>query len=379
MKILPKPKIVHIFKVTGVSGSENHLLTLLPELNKKFDVYVILLVESGNQVDELKVFLEEKGITVCRVIIKHHFDFFVILKIYSLIKRIKPNTAHTHLIHADIYGTLACRIAGVPRIVSSKHNHDPFRAHPIFRLTSFIVSRYHDRIIAISESLKEFLHEVEGIEKEKITVIKYGLNPEQFVSVSTKSNKRLTLRTEFKIPHDYIIMGNVARLIPQKGYPFLIDAFHDLVKEGFKIVLVIVGEGLLREELQNQVRYLGLEDKVFFTGYRTDAIQLMYKFDIFVFPSIWEGFGLVLLEAMALSKPIVASNVSAIPEIVVDGETGFLVMPGNVSGLKNAMKKLIVSPDLRKSMGEKGRERLNTEFSVEKMVKKTEELYNKLL
>ena len=370
MKILPKRKIVHIFKATGVSGSENHLLTLLPELNKKFDVYVILLVENGNQVDELKALLEENGITIYCVIIKHHLDFFVILKIYSLIKRIKPDIAHTHLIHADIYGTLACRIAGVPRIVSSKHNHDPFRAHPIFRLTSSIVSRYHDRIVAISESLKEFLYKVEGIDKEKITVIKYGLNPEQLASVSTKSNKRLTLRTEFKIPHDYIIIGNVARLISQKGYPYLIDAFHDLVKERFKIVLVIVGEGLLREELQNQVRYLGLEDKVFFTGYRTDAIQLMSEFDMFVFPSIWEGFGLVLLEAMALSKPIIASNVSAIPEIVVDGETGFLVTPKDVSGLKNAMKKLIVSPDRRKLMGEKGRKRLKSEFSVEKMVKK---------
>jgi len=379
MRTPSKRKIVHIFKATGLCGSENHLLTLLPELNKKFDVCVILLVESRNRVDEFKALLEEKGITVYRVIIKHHLDFFVILKIYSLIKRIRPDIAHTHLVHADIYGTLACRIAGVPRIVSSKHNHDPFRAHPLFKLVSKFISRYHDRIIAISESLKEFSHKVEGIEKEKMAVIRYGLNPEQLASVSTKSNKRLTLRTEFKIPHDYVIMGNVARLIPQKGYPFLIDALQDLVKEGFKVVLVIVGEGLLREELQNQVRYLGLEDIVFFTGYRTDAIQLMNEFDIFVFPSVWEGFGLVLLEAMALSKPIITSNVSAIPEIVVDGETGFLTMPGDVSGLKNTMKKLIVSSDLRKSMGEKGRERLKAEFSVEKLAKKTEKLYNELL
>jgi glycosyltransferase involved in cell wall biosynthesis len=379
MKILPKHKIVHIFKATGVSGSENHLLTLLPELNKKFDVYVILLIESTNQVDELKAVLEENGITVYRVIIKHHLDFFVILKIYSLIKKIRPNIAHTHLVHADIYGTLSCRIARVPRIISSKHNHDPFRAHPLFKLVSSFVSRYHDRIIAISESLKEFLYKVEGIDKEKITVIKYGLNPEKLASVSTKLNKKLTLRDEFKIPHDYIIIGNVARLISQKGYPFLIDAFHDLVKEGFKIVLIIVGEGLLREELQNQVQDLGLEDKVFFTGYRTDVIQLMDEFDIFVFPSIWEGFGLVLLEAMSLGKPIISSNVGAIPEIVIDGETGFLVMPRDVLGLRNVMKKLIESPDLRKSIGEKGRERLKAEFSVEKMVKKTEKLYNKLL
>nr|HID58909.1 glycosyltransferase [Desulfobacterales bacterium] len=372
-------KIVHILKATGVCGTENHLLKLLPELDKRFNIHVVLLLENNNPVAEFRERLKKSGIRVHTITIRHHLDLLVIWKIYSTVKRIEPDIVHTHLIHGDLYGTIASRMAGVTRIVSSKHNPDPFRKNLLFRLLNKSISRYHRRVIAISDSLKDFLHETEGIDIEKITVIKYGLDCKQAETDLGKSARIESLRSEFRIPDDRVIIGNVARLIPQKGHLFLIEAFRRLVRDGLKIVLVIVGDGYLRERLEREVTRKGLEDSVFFTGFRSDAVRLIAGFDIFVFPSIWEGFGLVLLEAMSWRKPVVASNVGAIPEIVVDGETGILVKAYDISDLKEAMRRLVESSETRNYMGRKGYERLLSQFSVEKMVKKTESIYFDLI
>ena len=142
--------------------------------------------------------------------------------------------------------------------------------------------------------------------------------------------------------------------------------------------LVLIGDGTIRADLERIVRDLALQANVCFAGWRTDATRLLGGADIFVLPSLWEGFGLVLLEAMAAPLPIVASNVGAIPEIVVDNETGLLVRPAAEEALCRALIKMIASPALRTKMGTQGRRRLEQEFSVPKMVQAIETIYNQL-
>jgi len=151
------------------------------------------------------------------------------------------------------------------------------------------------------------------------------------------------------------------------------------LKDEPKCKLMIVGRGELEKQLKDLSRKLGVENKVIFTGFRKDIPQIMSCIDIFAFPSLCEGFGLVLLEAMAAKKPIVATNVSAIPEIVSDGKTGILVPPSNAEALADGILRLIKQRNLAKTMAEAGRERLEVYFGIEKMVKKIERIYDGLI
>jgi glycosyltransferase involved in cell wall biosynthesis len=143
--------------------------------------------------------------------------------------------------------------------------------------------------------------------------------------------------------------------------------------------LLIVGEGLLRRRLTDEARALDVLDSITFTGWRTDVPALMKAADICVHPSLWEGFGLTLLEAMAAGTCIVASRVSTIPEVVLDGETGWLVPPGDSDALGAAILRLLADPARRRELGEAGRRRAAETFSVERMTRATETLYGELL
>ncbi|MFB6344559.1 MAG: glycosyltransferase, partial [bacterium] len=169
------------------------------------------------------------------------------------------------------------------------------------------------------------------------------------------------------------------RLIEQKGHSDLLRTFRDLTEEHDHVHLVVVGDGPLEDELKTLAEDYSIDDSVTFTGFRSDVASIMQSFDAFVHPSLWEGFGLVFLEAMAVKLPVVATNVSAIPEIVVDGETGLLVPPESPDELRNALEKIVTSKDRREELGNNGYNRLTEEFSEQAMVDKHLKFYRKLL
>ncbi|MEM6529468.1 MAG: glycosyltransferase family 4 protein, partial [Chloroflexota bacterium] len=225
--------------------------------------------------------------------------------------------------------------------------------------------------IAISEALRQFCIEVEDVSPGKIRTIHYGLDLPA-PSPDEISQHRAALRQSLNLPADAMLTGTVSRLIEQKGLRYAIDAFQHVSRA----YLVITGDGALRDEFEAQVDAAGLRDRVFFLGWREDAGDVMAGLDIFLMPSLWEGFGLVLLEAMSQGLPVVASRVSAIPEIVADGETGVLVPPRDAAAIAVALQRLIDEPELRERMGATGRARLETSFSEAKMVERTIELYS---
>jgi glycosyltransferase involved in cell wall biosynthesis len=225
-------------------------------------------------------------------------------------------------------------------------------------------------IIAISQSLADFTRDVEGIPAQKITCIHYGLDP-QTVTTAAQPGE---LRAELSLSPDQPLIAAVGRLTAQKGWRYLLDAFKTVKSKFPKAHLVFAGDGPLRAELEAQAAPLGLS--VHFLGWRTDAYNLMADCDLLVVPSLWEGFGLVTLEAMALSKPIIASRVSALPEIVVDGQTGLLVPPANADALTTALSRLLGNPNEAREMGKRGRARLEKEFTVQRMARKHAQVYN---
>ncbi len=360
-------KILHIQKVAGIAGSENHLLTLLPALKENsVESTMLVLAGPGDRPASFIASMKTRGID-CEVIsMRSNIDPLLLLRLIRFMRGNPSQLVHTHLIHADLYGTLAARLAGVPTVVSTKHGYNPWRAKRFYACLDRLASLFQNRIITISDALGRWLVEVEGLPRKKLSTVHYALDVNRFRS-STAGH----LPLEASQP----VIGTVSRLIPQKGIHVLLRAFAECAKSHPSISLVVVGDGPERSTLENLARELGLGGRVHFLGYRSDVHKILQHIDIFALPTFGEGFGLVLLEAMACSKAVVATDVMSIPEIVQQGKTGLLVPVRDVSALAEALDTLIEDPELRDQFGKAGFQRARTEFTVERMVRKTAEVY----
>jgi glycosyltransferase involved in cell wall biosynthesis len=373
---MPITRIIHLSKMTGAAGSEGHLLVLLQGLRERgLDAQLWILVEPDNPVQEYVDRAEAHGIPVERVVINHHLDTGLWRQLANKFRHTRPGVAHTHLLHADLYGIPAARRAGVPYVVSSRHNDDKFRRKLPMRLLHRWLWQRTDAGIAISEAIRQFVIAVERAPADRIHTIHYGLDP---TAVQAPPGARAKLCESLTIPANALIVGSVCRLIEQKGLIHGIRGFARIADRVPEAFYVIAGDGLLRGELQTEVRRLDLMDRVHFLGWRNDAHAIMAAFDILLAPSVWEGFGLVFLEAMALNVPILSTRVSAIPEVVVGGETGWLVPPRDADAIAAALLDALTDPATMRERGANGRRRLETLFTAEVMVERTLAVYRGL-
>ena len=264
---------------------------------------------------------------------------------------------HTHLVHADVYGTLARG----HRLVSTKHNPDPFRTGA-FRFVERALTRRVSYVIAISEAVRRFTVERVGLPAEKVVVVRYGLDelPRPWGEDSA-----------FGLPEGARVLLCVCRLSRQKGVDVAVRALPAIRAEHPDAALVVLGEGPERPKLA--------AEGVFLPGRSGDVAAWYARAELLVHPVRWEGFGLALLEAMLAGKPVVASRVSAAPEIVADGETGLLVPPDDAAGLARAVSSLLADPARAEALGRAGLERARAEFSVARMADATIAVYERAL
>jgi glycosyltransferase involved in cell wall biosynthesis len=281
---------------------------------------------------------------------------------------------HTHLIHADLYGLPAAQRAGVPHAISSRHNDDAFRRQPLIRWLNRRAMDRADRVIAISEAVGRFVRQVEGIDAAKVVTVHYGLEPPEIAADARESG-----RARLDIAADVPLIGAFGRLVAQKGFDVLLDAVAQVHQTHPAARFVIVGDGSLRADLEAQAAALELGEVVTFAGWVDNARTLMPACDVISVPSRWEGFGLVTLEAMGYSVPLVASRASALPEIILDGETGLLVPPEDAAALAGAFDQLLGDPARAERLGKAGRDRLHNTFSVERMVDATLDVYRQVM
>jgi glycosyltransferase involved in cell wall biosynthesis len=361
--------ILHIAKMTGVAGTENHLLALLPGLhNKGLDIRLIVLVEPGKPMDAYIAQMNALGVPTEALPIARDFDIGLV---GALSKKCHgAEIVHTHLIHADVHGLFAAKLAGVRKLVSSGHNDDKFRRSLLIRVFQGWFWRQVNAGIAISEALRQFMITFEFAPPAKIHTVLYGLDPD---SVPIDLQAREKLRSQLHLPPDTPIIGSVCRLIEQKGLSYALQAMVRLREALPNLHYVIAGDGPLRDSLEAETAALKLTDRVHFLGWHENGRVLMQAYDALLIPSLWEGFGLVAIEAMCARLPVIASRVSALPEIVAEGETGYLVAPGDVAGLVSAIQRLYAAD--RVKLGENGRMRLETNFSVARMIARTIAVY----
>lgn len=368
-------RVAHVIKVTRISGAERHLLVLLSALRQHdVDAHLLILVEDDKPMEDMVSAAKDRGIPLRRLTIHRDYDLTLLFKIRRALREIKPDIVHTHLIHADLYGLFAAKLAGIRAVISSRHNDDQFRFHPMWRRISPALWRLTNGGIAISAAIKDFMIELEDVPGEKITVVHYGLEHNWVADEELRAARR-SLSAELRLDPEALLLGMVCRIVEQKGIPYALRAFQRIRDRFPTVNLVIAGDGELRPQLEALAQELGIDENVHWLGWRGDAVKLIGAFDALLMPSLWEGFGLVLLEAMSRRVPVIANRVSAIPEVVVHGETGLLVEPRDVAALAAAMTRLLEDHALRQHMGLLGAARLEERFNVDRMVSGTVAVY----
>lgn len=366
-------KIAHVAKMIDVAGMEKHLLALLPGLRAHgVDSSLIVLVEPDKPMGDYVARMQQCGIPTEAVVIRHDFDPGLIGRLAHKFRAGHYDAVHTHLIHADVHGLIAARLSGVPRFFSTAHNDDKFRRRWPIRWFQRWLWRQVTAGIAISELLRRFLIDVELAPPERVHTVHYGLDPQ---SLTVDRDARLKLSHEIGFHPNAPVAGSICRLTEQKGLTYAIRAFWQIAEQAQGAQYIIIGDGPLRQSLQQEAEGFGLGKRIHFLGWRANAGSLIGAFDTLLMPSLWEGFGLVALEAMAARRPIIASRVSALPEIVDNGVTGFLAEPANPSALAECLLQIFHDPALARNLGENGRRRLETDFSVDRMIAGTLKVY----
>jgi len=368
--------IIHCITTISRGGAENHLIEIIKgQLNLGFKISVVYLIGDGYW----KETLEKHGVDVYYLNLKYYGQIRPILTLKDIINDIKPNILHAHLPPAELYSRLALLLINKKNIpfLISRHNDEPYFRGPGKAILCKWVSKRACNIIAISEAVKNyFTKKTSHANESKFRIIHYGINPDNFLNPNY-SNIAI-LKKEYALENKYLI-GTIARFVPQKALDVLIHGYNEYKKiASIPSKLILIGNGPLYKEITDLTESLNLKDDILFMGFREDIVDLLNIIDVFSLTSVYEGFGLVLLEAMAAGKPIVASRVSAIPEIVLNDITGILVTPRDPSELAKAFKKLEKS-ELRIKFGINARERVIINFTLEKMISETISLYNNIL
>jgi glycosyltransferase involved in cell wall biosynthesis len=358
-------KVLHLHKLTGVSGSENHLLALLPALRERgIDARFLGLDVPGTDAHVFHERLDALGVPHRSVRCGLDASPRLARDVIRAVRAERPDLLHTHLVHGDVYGSVAARVTGTP-FVSTRHNDDRYLLGP-FRYVDRAFARGSRRIVAISDAVRLFLERA-GHDPRKLVTIRYGLD-ELPAAPSSPTPE------EAGIPPDVPLALAVGRLIAQKDHPTLLHAFARVREAHPQARLAILGGGPLEAETRALAASLGLDEAVALPG-RTEIRDWLERADVFVHTSRWEGFGIVLLEAMLAGLPIVATRVSAVPEVVADGETGALVEAGDVAGVARELSRLLGDEELRRRLGAAGRARARSEFSVARMTEQTLDVY----
>lgn len=369
-------KVLHIINTLSAGGAELHLLTLCRRSRiQGIKVFVACLKEHVLGSRTLRQDFEKSGVRVVNLKAERIYDPSFFARTRRLISKIQPDILHTHLPRADLVGFMLCKV--FPNIYWVDSIHDNYSKTWSARRTIPIFSQIWkkaDILIAISYAVQEWLISERKISKEKIRVIHYGIETDKFSEPNTDLRKTWALDKN-------LIIGSIGRLEPRKGHETLIRAMPTILERMPATRLLIAGHDpwCYGEKLKSLIKEIGLTESVQLVGFQSDISSFIHTLDIFAFASKSEGFGQVLIEAMAAKKPVVASKISPITEIVLENKTGLLADVESSHAFAKAIIALAECPEKAQKMGVNGAKRVEEHFSVNQMAKKTIQLYQDVL
>jgi len=298
-------------------------------------------------------------------------DLSAAWRLSRVVKRLKPDVVHAHDPHAVAMASLALSFGApspAPALIASRRVDFHLKGNSFSRWKH----RQVDCFIAASEAIRRMLVG-DGVPADRAVTVHEGIDVDHVLAAPA-----VNVHEAFWLPHGAPIVGNVAALVPHKGHRHLIEAAHLVVREVPDARFIILGEGELRDQLERQVRESQLEKHVLLPGFRADVLGCLKGFDLFAMSSVTEGLGTSLLDAMACSKAVVATQAGGMPEVVDDGRTGFLVAPRDHEAMADAIVTLLTNEQARREMGAAGQARARVYFSAERMVQDTFDVYRRV-
>ncbi|VAW92008.1 hypothetical protein MNBD_GAMMA22-2531 [hydrothermal vent metagenome] len=363
------PLVVHIIDRLPADGAERLLVDVLKNRSINFRFMVLCLVEGGALVAEL----EENGIPVIIFDKSSKYDLRILFKLIFWLRKQKPTIVHTHLFTADTWGRLAAFIVRVPGIVNTVHSTNTWMG-TVHRIIDKSLSYITDRVIACSQEVANVLVNTFNIANKRILVVANGIDFQRFETVNSTRIKEID-----SLSDEIIKIVIIGRLHPAKGHLDLIKAITELKSSHSDFHVFFVGEGELQQEIIEKCNENDISDYITLMGQRSDIPSILAKVDIFVMPSHWEGLPMALLEAMAMSKPVIASRVGGIPDVISDGVNGLLINKCDYLSLKNAFQKLLPDTELRNKLGKEAKKTVLEKYSAKNVSQQYELLYQKII
>lgn len=364
---MKKIKLLHFIQGLEIGGLEIMVVSLLERIDRSQYRPSICCYDS---LGSLSQGLSEKGIGVHLLKRRPGIDYLYPFKLARYLRKSKIDILHLHNPTALFYGTLAGKIAGIPCIIYTEHGRD-FSSSSKVKIANRILCRMVDKIVVVAECGKRYLVEHEGVNEKKIIKIYNGIDSKKF---GTRQEVTL-IRRELGITDDQSLIGIVARLDPIKNHTCLIRAMKIIAAKLSEAVLLIIGDGALRSELESLTAKLQLQNHIKFLGARNNIAELLSVMDVFVLSSLSEGLSLTLIEACAAARPIVATDVGGNAEIVEHESNGLLVPSDQPEVMAKAILEILSHEVKARLMGEMGRKKFQEEFTLNVMVKKYEDLY----
>jgi glycosyltransferase involved in cell wall biosynthesis len=376
-----KCNILYVIENIEFGGGERVFSQIIRGLDKeRFGVFV---ASNPGGIYEKK--LTEVGIKINPVRMTNRYNLGIISRLKKIIKTKDVRIVHSQGGRADFFARIAARIANVPIIISSMamlvEGYDVSRSRKgLYVLIDRWTERWVNKFTVLSEAMRRSLIERHKIPPENIVKIYNGIEIEEYnPDLKEIRNKKLEVRRELGLKNDVPVIGAIGRLVWQKGFEYLIRAAPEVLKKCPEARFLIVGEGPLQNELILTSEKLNVADRIIFSGFRNDIKEILASIDVLAMPSLLEGLPMVLLEAMAMAKPIVATRIDGITEVLENSKTGLLVPAKNSHALAEAIVGILDDKAKANFFGQNAREAAKEKFSVKKMVEQIESAYEKLL
>ncbi len=382
---MSKIKVLHLIPTLSSGGAERQLVNLVNTTSKEIVDHVVCAIDESYFFEPE---IREAGYKVIKFDISGKHPFFKIAsKFRDVVRDEKPDIIHTWLYNANVAARLATLLGDKVPIITSIQSADfepgaiitggynPHKMRGLKMIDKMTARLTKPDFVMCSEFVKKSYKENYGIDEAKTHIIYNSVDPALMETSQADVEK---LREEFDFPPDTFVYLNVGRLDPQKNHKAIFEAFRQVLQKVPNSVLLLAGIGSLDDKLKQDVKDLGIDDKIMFLGRRTDVPALLAMADVFVFPSFFEGLPVALVEAMFKAKPCIASRIHVFKEVITDGETGLLIDPNSPSELKDAMIKLYKDEDLRKRLGENGLRQVRDKFHSSKTAEQWEDLYRKI-
>jgi len=375
------PRINALFLITKLElgGAQKQLLDLIRHLDKeKFRPFLFtaqggLLLEDALSIDGLtlreSIFLERP--------INPLKDLLALIEIYFFIRKNNIEIVHTHSSKAGVVGRLAARLCRVKFVIHTVHgwsfnDYQPRLLKKLFIALERFAGKFTDKLIVVScHDKQKGLRNRIG-QEDKYFLIRYGIDYTEF------SKQRQDIRDGLGIGQADLVVTNISCLKPQKSPLDFIKLANLINKKLPEVKFLLIGDGLLRKKIEKSILRYNLGKNVILPGWRRDIPEILSATDVLVLTSLWEGLPISVLEAMASSRPVVATHTGGVAEVIDDGKNGFLVPPRDINKMSERLMELLSNGNKRRQMGQFARDSLNGDFSIQNMINNTEELYENL-